>query len=101
VSRKILKLHPDDNVGIALVDLAAGEVVMLEKMSIEMQGVIRKGHKVALININAMQKVYRSGMAIGSATQRIAAGEHVHLHNLKSDYLKSISEHHTKRTTSR
>jgi len=30
-------------------------------------------------------------VAIGSATRDIAVGEHVHLHNMKSDYLPTYT----------
>jgi hypothetical protein len=31
-------------------------------------------------------------MPIGSATRDIAVGEHVHLHNMKSDYIDTVGQ---------
>ncbi len=44
------------------------------------------GHKLARRAIAAGEKVVKYGAPIGSATAPIAAGEHVHIHNLASDY---------------
>ena len=33
------------------------------------------------------EKVLKYGLPIGSATRDIAAGEHVHVQNMKSDYI--------------
>ena len=47
------------------------------------------GHKVARNAITSGSKILRYGLSIGSATEDIAAGSHVHTHNIKSDYLAS------------
>ena len=44
------------------------------------------GHKIARIAIAPGAPVIKYGAPIGRATQAIAPGDHVHLHNLKSDY---------------
>lgn len=44
------------------------------------------GHKLAAKAIKPNEKVIKYGAPIGSTTQAIAVGDHVHLHNLKSDY---------------
>ena len=49
------------------------------------------GHKIAATTIAAGAKVVKYGVPIGSATCDIAPGEHVHTHNLKSDYLPTWS----------
>ncbi|MDE2043377.1 MAG: altronate hydrolase, partial [Alphaproteobacteria bacterium] len=45
------------------------------------------GHKVARHALPAGAKIIRYGAAIGSLTQDVAALAHVHMHNLKSDYI--------------
>jgi altronate hydrolase len=65
-----LRIHPDDNVAVALRDLP--EI-----------GVSR-GHKVALRDIAAGERVVKYGFPIGVATTAIAAGAHVHSHNLRT-----------------
>ena len=49
------------------------------------------GHKLAARDIRAGEKILKYRSPIGSATQDIAAGEHVHLHNMKSDYLQTYT----------
>jgi len=41
------------------------------------------GHKVALRPIAQGEPVFKYGVAIGTATQAIAEGEHVHVHNCR------------------
>ncbi|MCD1634782.1 altronate dehydratase family protein [Martelella mediterranea] len=71
---QILRLHPDDNVGIALVDLKPGEAGASEA--------IPRGHKMALDAIPEGAFVRKYGQIIGVATADIAAGAHVHTQNL-------------------
>lgn len=47
------------------------------------------GHKLARRNIAQGEKVVKYGAPVGSATAPIRAGEHVHVHNVKSDYTPS------------
>jgi altronate dehydratase len=74
-SSSFLRLHPDDNV---LTVIVTTESVPL-------------GHKVAARDIAAGEKIIKYGAPIGSATCAIRAGEHVHTHNLRSDYLPTFA----------
>jgi altronate dehydratase len=69
-----LRLHPDDNV---LTVISA-------------DGAVPLGHKIAARPIAAGEKIIKYGVPIGSATRAIAQGEHVHTHNLQSDYLPTF-----------
>ena len=77
-----------DSVATALADLAAGEVLVVrargEDCRILLRGPVAFGHKMALIAIAAGDPVIKYGEVIGRATQAIAPGDHVHLHNLES-----------------
>jgi altronate hydrolase len=75
-----LRLNGADNVAIALRRIAAGEPVGLE--GIVAAEPIGNGHKVALAPIATGQPVLKYGQVIGVATADIAAGAHVHSHNL-------------------
>jgi hypothetical protein len=81
-----IRLHPQDNVLVATRDLGpgdrigeAGDIVLLRDIPL--------GHKLAAAPLQAGEKIIKYGMPIGSATAAIAAGDWVHLHNMKSDYL--------------
>jgi altronate hydrolase len=79
---KALILHPDDDVVVAKAPVSAGAVLELGPERIDVQCDIRPGHKIARRPRAAGEAVRRYGQVIGFATQPIAAGEHVHTHNL-------------------
>ena len=75
-----IRLHSDDNVIIALQDLAAGQTV--PGLNVPLMQPVPRGHKFAVQPIATGACVIRYGQIIGVATGDIAMGEHVHTHNL-------------------
>ncbi len=73
-----IRLHPDDDVVIARSQLVGGATVD----GVAVRGLVPPGHKVAVRAIAPGQPVRRYNQIIGFATQPIAPGEHVHVHNL-------------------
>src|SRR5712664_1521521 len=71
-----------DNVGIAMQPLAAGNVVSYGGTSLNVRTAVPARHKIALVDIDVGDTIRKLGHTIGIATTGIAAGEHVHLHNL-------------------
>jgi altronate hydrolase len=71
-------LHPDDDVRIARQQIIGGATVE----GVAVRGLIPAGHKFAIRAIAVGEPVRRYNQIIGFATQPIAAGEHVHVHNL-------------------
>jgi hypothetical protein len=86
-SRTLLRIHRDDNVLIAVTSIKPGDRDLIEGKEVVFRENIGIGHKVAARNIAIGEKVYKCGVAIGSAKEPISAGTHIHLHNLKSDYI--------------
>jgi altronate hydrolase len=80
-----VRIHPDDDVLVALRAIAAGESVSAGGAEVVALQPIEAGHKLALRPIKAGEKVRRYGWPIGHATCDIAAGAHVHSHNLGTD----------------
>jgi altronate hydrolase len=78
-----LKIHPADAVAVALQDLPAGFV--MTELAITILENIPRGHKFAVHAVTAGSPVRKYGQVIGTATQDIAAGAHVHVHNLRFD----------------
>ncbi len=76
-----IRIHPADNVVIARRQLLGG--TLLEEEGVTVIGLIPPGHKVAVQPIAAGAPVRRYNQIIGSAKQAIAAGQHVHSHNLE------------------
>lgn len=87
----VFVLKPGDNIGIACRPLAMGETVSVGERGLEALAPVPLGHKIALRAIAAGEKVLRWGVPIGSATRAIDAGEHVHTHNLASDYIPTYT----------
>jgi altronate hydrolase len=78
-----IRLHPEDDVAIARVPMAAGLVLTGEaEAPITVRQTIPAGHKVALRSMNLGSPVRRYGQVIGFATMPIETGNHVHSHNL-------------------
>lgn len=83
----LLLLSPRDNVCVATRHLSAGEELSFEGAILRVAVDVPVGHKVAMRAIAKNEKVLKYGASIGSATRSIEPGEHVHTHNLESDYL--------------
>jgi altronate hydrolase len=75
-----IRIHAADNVVIARRQLLGSTVLAAE--GITTSGLIPPGHKVATAAIAAGQAVRRYNQIIGTATQNILPGQHVHTHNL-------------------
>ena len=75
----VIRLHPDDTVVIARSSLLPGVSVGDNTVT---KARIMAGHKVAVRAHAPGDAVRRYGQIIGFATQPIAPGEHVHVHNL-------------------
>ena len=77
-----IRIHAADNVATALTDLAAGGAVAVGSQRLIPIEPIARGHKLALTPIACGASVIKYGFPIGIATADIAAGAHVHGHNL-------------------
>lgn len=79
---RVLVLHANDDVAIALQGIAAGTLIADGVSSFVARADIPAGHKVARWAMATGDTVHRYGQPIGSASAAIAQGEHVHTHNL-------------------
>ena len=101
MTARLIRLHPDDDVAVALSGLPAGTVIGLVDGEPQVlstrehppelgrqlaDGIgtvgLGAGHKVALRELAEGEPVRKYGQPIGRATRPIDAGEHVHDHNL-------------------
>jgi hypothetical protein len=87
----LLLLHPDDNILVARRDIAAGERVEVGGQSFVIPAAVELGHKLARRAIAPGERVLKYGAPIGSMKTGVARGEHVHVHNLRSDYIPSTT----------
>lgn len=79
-NKLVVRLHPSDDVVIACREVASGS--WLETETVRARQVIPPGHKIAVREIKPGDAVRRYNQIIGFATQPIAPGEAVHVHNL-------------------
>jgi len=82
---KTLKIHPADNLMVALVDLQAGESVSHRTEIFQLQTEVPAKHKFALEAFSTGTEVLLYGVVVGRATKNIAKGEAVHTHNITHD----------------
>lgn len=85
-SSGLLRLSQADNVLVATGPVGPGLARVNGCDDITLLQSVTLGHKVAARDIAAGEKILKYGVPIGSATVDIAAGAHVHVHNMKSDY---------------
>lgn len=83
---RLLLLSPGDSVYVLRDQIAAGETIWVAGVTVAFAQPLGLGHKIARTAIAQGESVIKYGAPIGRATQPIAAGDHVHLHNLKSGY---------------
>ena len=74
-----IRLSPNDNVAVSRADLLEGTALPSEGVTATMR--IPTGHKVATRAIAEGEAVVKYDQVIGFATQAIAPGDHVHVHN--------------------
>ena len=73
-----------DNVATALETLEEGRILALGDTTVTVRQLVPRGHKVAVHPIPSGEPVLKYGSPIGLATTDIAAGAHVHTHNVAS-----------------
>ena len=82
--KDFIKINENDNVIVALRELAAGETILAGTQEVTARETILAGHKMAIRDIAAGAEVIKYGFRIGNAKENIAAGQWVHVHNLKT-----------------
>ena len=80
-----------DNVGVVVVEDLKGGTDMLcvvtednSDFRLTAKQDVPIGHKVALVDLEVGSTVIKYGQDIGKIVSRVARGEHVHVHNLKT-----------------
>ena len=92
MSKTALRLHPDDNCVVSLMDIRMGDLIAFEGGEVVARSDVDLGHKISIGTLKVGEKVYKYGASIGSATVAIEPGDHIHTQNLTSDYI--VGFHH-------
>lgn len=81
-------MNPKDNVATAIADLEQADRVSVlvgdERVEVQLCEAIPFGHKLAIKPIDRGDDVIKYGETIGRSTANVAAGQHLHTHNIES-----------------
>jgi hypothetical protein len=92
----LILLAEEDNVLVCRFPVKQGDILVIDGAEVIAEVTVDTGHKLARRAISAGETVYKYAAPIGSMTEDVAAGGHVHMHNMKSNYIAS----HTRQTVS-
>ncbi|MGL2988051.1 UxaA family hydrolase [Flavobacterium sp. RSSA_27] len=88
MQKKLIKVHPTDNVAVALVNLVAGEVIPFEGENITIEKDVTMKHKIALYPFEEGEKIMMYGVLVGKASAPIAKGGLLSTENVKHQSAK-------------
>ena len=83
----VILLNNNDNVVVCMKSMQAGEAITLHGQLVVLPITVGIGHKLASKNIQQGDIITKYGVPIGTATEAIAFGQHVHTHNMESNYI--------------
>ena len=83
VKRLVIKMHPQDNVLVALTDLTKGESVAFENEIYVLQDTIKAKHKFYTTDLKAGAEIIMYGVLVGKVQNDVARGSLMTTENLK------------------
>jgi altronate hydrolase len=83
VIRLVVKMHPNDNVLVALTDLTKGESVVFEEQTYILQDTIKAKHKFYTSDLSAGDEVTMYGVLVGKVQYDVVQGSLMTTANLK------------------
>jgi len=83
MSNKYLKIHPADNVFVALTDLKAGESISANGTSVVLKNDVQAKHKFVLHDMRPDDEIIMYGILVGKTTEAIPEGGAIGTHNVK------------------
>ena len=83
MSNKFLKIHPSDNVLVALSDMNAGEKITENGISILLKDNVQAKHKFAINDLMPEDEIIMYGVLVGKALSPIPSGGVIGTHNIK------------------
>ncbi len=83
MKHKVLKVHPKDNVIVALTNLAKGETISFEGTDYLLQEDIAAKHKFFMQDMKTGDEVIMYGVLVGKAQKEITKGSRMSTENIK------------------
>lgn len=92
---QLLKLHPKDNVAVALQPIPKDSQLFFEGYTLPIAEDIPQGHKIALHALAADDHVIKYGYPIGHVITDVLPGGWLHTHNVKTNLSGTLSYTYT------
>ncbi|EIJ37345.1 altronate dehydratase [Galbibacter orientalis DSM 19592] len=83
MEKELIKVHPEDNVAVALKNLKSNTTVSFEGEDIVLTTDVKAKHKIALTTLHKDEKIYMYGVLVGSASETIEKGAVITTENVK------------------
>lgn len=83
MKRLVVKMHPNDNVLVALTDLTKGESVVFEEQTYVLQDTIKAKHKFYTSDLSTGDEVTMYGVLVGKVQNDVVQGSLMTTANLK------------------
>ena len=81
VNGPAIRLHSEDNVAVALREIASGTV--LPESNVVTRDIIPAGYKVAIQDVGQGEPILKYSVAVGFAKTDLPAGTMLHSHNIE------------------
>jgi len=92
---KLIKVHNDDNVAIALVDVWQGDKISFEGEEVIVLSDTQAKHKITMIDLQKDDKIFMYGVLVGKATEEIKRGDKLTTENVKHEANSTFSKSET------
>lgn len=89
MQKKLIKVHPLDNVAVALLNLQAGDAIEFEGESIKIVSDTKAKHKIALTPLNVGDRIIMYGVLVGKASEDIEKGGVLTTENVRHESEKT------------
>ena len=70
-SSRILKIHPKDNIVVALCDLNKGLTIQIDAGEFQLVTNVASKHKLSIENLNIGDYIFMYGVVVGKAVREI------------------------------
>ena len=79
----VLKIHPDDNVLVALSNLKKGTCVSYSETIYKLNDTVRSKHKFSIKKLSVGECIYMYGVIVGKAKKKISIGDLICNNNIE------------------
>lgn len=96
--KRCIRLNPNDTVAVMLSKSKARDVYTIVDTAgkkcgqVTVNEEIPFGHKVSIKDMKAGSRAIKTNIIIGKTSRDVVAGDHIHIHNVKSIEERNIEE---------